>query len=193
MERILLSTAFAAAIALAACGPNQQAATPETETSASPTTPLEAVVDPAAKTLDFATNVAKSDATEVAMSKAALAKTTSADVKKLANMLVTAHTKTTTELKAWAAKTTVALPADGLSDQGKVDEIANADAKDQKNLNLKYLNNVVDAHEDAISKFEDYGQNGAEPALKEWVAATLPALQEHMTAAKALRDKLNAA
>lgn len=195
MKRILMTTAFAAAVALAACGqPTQQAATPETETAADTMTPAAAVVDPAAKTLDFATAVAKSDATEIAMSKAVVAKSTNAEVKKLANMLVTAHTKTTKELKAWASKTTVALPPDAeLSDTGKVDEIATHDAKDQKDLNLKYLNNVVDAHEDAIGKFQDYADNGAEADLKTWATSTLPALQEHLTAAKALRDKLSSA
>jgi putative membrane protein len=156
-------------------------------------TPMEATVDPAAKTLDFATKAAKADATEIAVSKAAAAKTTNAEVKKYANMLVTDHTATTKELKAWAAKTTVALPADADAvDQGKVDDIANADAKDQKGFNDKFLDGAIDAHEDAINAFSDYAQNGAEPDLKAWAVATLPKLQAHLEAGKALRDKLNA-
>jgi putative membrane protein len=195
MKSILMTTAFAAAVALAACGqPAQQAATPASETAADAMTPAAAVIDPAAKTLDFATNVAKSDATEIAMSKAAVAKTTNADVKKFANMLITAHTKTSKELKDWAAKTTVALPPESeRSGQGKIDEIVNADAKDQKDFNMKYLNNVVDAHQDTISKFQDYADNGAEANLKAWAVSTLPALREHLTAAKALREKLSSA
>jgi putative membrane protein len=194
MKKILLTTAFAAAVALAACGPKaEEASTPATEQSATAMTPMEAVVDPAAKTLDFATKVAKADATEIAVSKAAAAKSTNAEVKKYANMLVTDHTATTKALKAWAAKTTVALPADAeLVDQGKVDDIANADAKDQKAFNDKYLDSAIDAHEDAINAFNDYATNGAEPDLKAFAVATLPKLQAHLEAAKALRDKLNA-
>jgi putative membrane protein len=190
MKTILLATACAVAMTLAACGPKaEQAATPSVEESSSPMTAIEAPVDPAAKTLEFATKVAKTDMIEIEASKAAAGKTKNAEVKKLANMLVADHTKTSKELKEWAGKTTVALPAaiDGL-DKAKVDNIVNADAT---GFDDKYLDTVIDVHEDAINAFNDYINNGQEPALKAWATATLPKLQAHLDAAKALRDKIN--
>lgn len=191
MKTVLLTTAFAAAIALAGCGPKEQAATPPSETAADATTPLVAPIDPAAKTLEFATKAANADMLEIATSKAALTKTKNADVKKLASMLIKDHTKTSTELKEWAGKTTVALPPalDGM-DKSKAENIENADAT---GFDDKYLDTIIDAHEDAIGAFKDYSDNGQEPALKAWAVATLPKLQEHLDAAKALRDKVNAA
>lgn len=189
MKAMMLTTVMLA-VGLAACGPSgQQAATPETEQSANPLTGMEAVVDPAAKTLDFATKAANADMLEIAISKAAQTKSKNAEVKKLATMLVTDHTKTSTELKAWAAKTTVALPPalDG-AEKNSADNIANADAV---GFDDKYLDTVIDVHEDAIEAFNDYAANGAEPDLKSWASATLPKLQAHLEAAKALRDKVN--
>jgi putative membrane protein len=190
MKMKMLATACAVAMTMAACGPKTEtAATPPSEQAADAMTPVEAPMDPAAKTLDFATKAANADMIEIAVSKAAAGKTTNAEVKKLANMLVTDHTKTSAELKSWAGKTTVALPA-GLSgmDQGKVDNIVNADAN---GFDDKYLDTVIDVHEGAINAFNDYIQNGQEADLKAWATATLPKLQAHLDAAKALRDKIN--
>jgi putative membrane protein len=190
MKTMMLATVCAVAMTMAACGPKTEtAATPPSEQAADAMTPVEAPMDPAAKTLDFATKAANADMIEIGASKAAAGKTKNAEVKKLANMLVTDHTKTSTELKAWAGKTTVALPA-GLSgmDQGKVDNIANADAN---GFDDKYLDTVIDVHEGAINAFNDYIQNGQEADLKAWATATLPKLQAHLDAAKTLRDKIN--
>jgi len=188
MKAMMLTTALLA-VGLAACGPSEQAATPATEQSANPMTPMEAVIDPAAKTLDFATKAAHADMLEIAISKAATTKSKNAEVKKFAAMLVADHTKTSTELKAWAAKTTVALPPalDG-AEKISADNIANADAV---GFDDKYLDTVIDVHEDAVEAFNDYAANGAEPDLKSWASATVPKLQAHLEAAKALRDKVN--
>lgn len=190
MKTLMMTTAFVAVAALAACGPGEQAATPPAETTADATTPLTAPVDPAAKTLEFATKAANTDMLEIEASRAALTKSKNAEVKKLANTLIEAHTKTSAELKDWAGKTTVALPAalDG-ADKMKADNIKNADAE---GFDDKYLDTVIDAHEEAINSFRDYSENGQEAALKQWSIATLPRLTEHLETAKALRDKINA-
>lgn len=194
MKLKMLATVCGVAMAMAACGPNQtqtaeQSATPPSEQAADAMTPVQAPMDPAAKTLDFATKAAKTDMIEIGISKAAATKTKNADVKKLANMLVTDHTKTSTELKSWAGKTTVALPTslEG-TDQSKIDNIANAEAD---GFDDKYLDTVIDVHEDAVNAFNDYIQNGQEADLKAWATATLPKLQAHLDAAKALREKIN--
>ncbi len=189
MKTLLMTTAVAAAFALVACGPQEQAATPPAETTADATTPLTAPVDPAAKTLEFATKAANTDMLELEASKAALAKSKNAEVKKFAQMMITDHTKTSAELKEWAGKTTVALPTmlDGM-DKSKAENIATADAT---GFDDKYLDTIIDAHEEAISSFRDYAENGQEPALKAWAIATLPKLSEHAATAKVLRDKVN--
>jgi putative membrane protein len=191
MRTDLLTTAFAAAFALAACGPQDQAATPPTETTADAGTALTAPVDPAAKTLEFATKAANTDMLEIEASKAALTKTKNTEVKKLAQAMITDSTKTSAELKQWASTTTVALPAtlDGM-DKSKAENIATADAT---GFDDKYLDTLIDAHEEAINSYRDYSENGQEPGLKAWAIASLPKLTENLETAKALRDKVNAA
>ncbi|MGE3303812.1 MAG: DUF4142 domain-containing protein [Hyphomonadaceae bacterium] len=193
MKKILLSTAFAAGLALAACGPKaqDQAAMPAAEQSASPMTAVEAPLDPAAKTLEFATKAVKTSMVSVQTSQAAIAKTKNADVKKFARALAADGAKAETELKAWAGKTTVMLPAglDGL-EKANVDNVVSADAE---GFDDKYLDTVIDAQESSVSAFNDYIANGQEPGLKAWAQTTLPALQAQLDQAKALRDKVNAA
>lgn len=193
MKKMLMATAFAAVAALAACGPNasEQAATPPSETAADALTPVVAPVDPAAKTLEFATKAANGDMIEIETSKIALTKTKNAEVKKLAQMMIADHTKTSAELKALAGKTTVAIPAalEG-GNMATVDNIKNADAT---GFDDKYLDTIIDAHEDGVEAFKDYSENGQEPEFKAWATATLPKLQMHLDGAKALRDKVNAA
>ncbi len=193
MKKMLMATAFAAAAALAACGPNanEQAATPPSEQSADAMTPVVAPVDPAAKTLEFATKTANGDMIEVETSKIALTKTKNAEVRKFAQMMITDHTKISSELKAWAGKTTVALPAalDGVN-MATVENIKNADAA---GFDDRYLDTIIDSHEDAVESFRDYAENGQEADLKAWATTTLPKLTTHLNEAKTLRDKVNAA
>lgn len=191
MKTILLTTAFAAAVALAGCGQSNQAATPPSETAADALTPITAPIDPAAKTLEFATKAANTDMLEIESSNAALTKSKNMEVKKFARMMIADHTKTSTELKDWAGKTTVTLPAalDG-ADKMKADNIKNADAT---GFDDKYLDTIIDAHEEAINSFRDYSENGQEAGLKSWSVATLPKLTERLEAAKLLRDKINSA
>ena len=81
-------------------------------------------------------------------SKAAQTKSKNAEVKALAAMLVKDHTKTTTELKAWAAASpSFTLPPSAPADvQASIYNIKNATA--DAGFDDKYLDTVIDAHED---------------------------------------------
>jgi len=41
-------------------------------------------------------------------------------------------------------------------------------------------------HQQAVSLFQSYAQNGGNPALKRWTVRTLPTLQKHLNMAEKL-------
>src|SRR5215204_6234316 len=71
---------------------------------------------------NFWSKAAQGGMAEVELAKLALQKSTNADVKKFAQMMVTDHTKANDELKALAAKKNVTLPTDIGSHKSTLDD-----------------------------------------------------------------------
>ena len=53
-----------------------------------------------------------------------------------------------------------------------------------------YMDEMVEAHQSALNLMQRYAQDGDVAAIKAFAAATAPAVQEHLTRAKALHDPL---
>jgi putative membrane protein len=77
-----------------------------------------------------------------------------------------------------------ALPTDL---QNEVDKLNQAAAKD---FDKTYLDQQVDAHQNALDLMQRYAQDGDVAAIKTFAAATAPVVQQHYDKAKALRDAL---
>lgn len=138
----------------------------------------------APKTEDFIKEAAMSDMTEIDAANIAKEKG-NADEKKFADMMITDHTKTSTELKSMVpADMKSAIPA-GLDDasQKKLQKLRDTKAED---FAATYDPMQVSAHKDAVSLFERYAKGGDNNTLKDWAGKTLPALQHHLEMAQAL-------
>lgn len=186
---IAVVAAFAASTALGAC--SQQNEQASTETTAAPPIPIDTpeLTLPAQSTADFAAFAAGADALEIQASQAVASKSTRADVKAFALMIIKDHKNTTAQLTGWAKMANVSLPAMVPAEvQAKIDNIKNSDAE---GFNDKYLDTVIDAHEEAIAKFQAYANDGDNSDLKTWAASTLPTLQAHFDQAKTLRESVN--
>jgi putative membrane protein len=72
--------------------------------------------------------------------------------------------------------------------KSKLDALKNASASD---FNDKYVDMQGEAHEDATRMFKAYADNGDNPELKKFAAATLPTLQKHFDEVKTI-DKTDA-
>ncbi len=176
---------------LAACGKKveeQPAQQPDANPVATVPTPANEAAAP-----DFVEKAAISDMYEIESSKVALARSKNAEVKKFAQMMIDAHTKSTADLKT--AITTAGLtltPPAGLDDahKGKIEDLNKAEAKD---FDLKYLNDQVDGHQAALDLVQRYANDGDQAAIKTFATALAPAVQHHYDEVKALRDKLDAA
>ena len=190
-RHLLIAGAAVAALSLAACGqktetkgaatPAEQAATPDANPAATVITPSNEAAAP-----DFVAKAAASDMFEVEAAKLAQTKAKNPGVKKFADEMVTAHTKSTADLKKAIADSgqTLALPTalpkdlqDKLSDLGKAE-----------NFDKAYMDNQVDAHQAALDVLQRYAQDGDVPVIKAFAAATAPTVQQHLEKARVVRD-----
>jgi len=139
----------------------------------------------APKTEDFIKEAAMSDMTEIESAKIAEQKG-NADEKKFAAMMLTDHTKTSTELKSMVTgemKSAIPSALDDAS-QKKLAKLRDAKPED---FAANYDPMQVSAHKDAVSLFERYAKGGDNADLKSWAGKTLPALKHHLEMAQALK------
>jgi putative membrane protein len=136
-------------------------------------------------TVDFVKEVALSDMFEIQSNKLAEEKG-NAPEKSFAAMMVTDHTKTSTELKGLVSsgEAQAELPT-ALDDshQKKLDKLKGESGKD---FSSDFDSMQVSAHKDAVSLFERYAKGGDNDRLKSWAGTTLPTLQHHLEMAQGL-------
>ncbi len=190
IKQLAFAAAAAALAGMVACSPSSDTAATDTTTPAtSEAAPLPPIVDPATQTQDFANAATLGNTLEIETSKLAQTRSRNGDVKAFAAMIIRDHTAAQAKVAAWATTSKVALPtALDTPNQMLLDNITNADAT---GFDDKYLDTVIDAHEAAISRFETYARDGADPALKQTAADLLPILQAHFNRAKTIRDAVN--
>ena len=136
-------------------------------------------------TEEFVKDVALSDMFEISSSKLA-AERGDAHTKTFANQMLKDHQKTTAELTGLIKSGKVEIsPPDKLDDQHQreMEKLQNLKGAD---FSKRYGQDQVDAHTTAVSLFERYSKSGDNPALKDWAAKTLPALQGHLQMAQSL-------
>jgi putative membrane protein len=144
----------------------------------------------AATSNDFVDNAAAGGIAEVETSKLAVEKSSSADIKSFANMMITDHTKANDELAALAKKHDIEVPDSTTLVKQAKEKIL--DLRDES-FDAAYANNQVKAHEETIALFKkeaDTVTDDRTPGateLKGFAQKMLPALQKHLDAAKALQ------
>jgi putative membrane protein len=131
------------------------------------------------QTADFVRNASAGNAFEIESSKLALKKTSAKDVKNFAQMMVTDHTQLGDELKKTVASSGTGLTvAEKLAGdaQKTLDELTAAPTAAFDNL---YVQAQSKAHDDAVSMFSDYAENGDNVDLKKFASNALPTLKKH--------------
>jgi putative membrane protein len=160
-------------------------ATPALAQSVGEKTGVNATLGISPTTADFVKEVAISDMFEIESNKLGQDKGNAAE-KSFAAMMVTDHTKTSTELKGLVSsgKVKAELPT-ALDDshQKKLDKLKSETGKDfSSDFNAMQLS----AHKDAVSLFERYAKGGENADLKSWAGKTLPTLKHHLSMAQKL-------
>ena len=110
-----------------------------------------------------------------------------ADVKELGKMMVTEHSKASSDLLSLAESKQISIPTTltdaGLSAQKDLKEV------DSKDFNKKYVDKMVSGHKDAISKYEDASTDAKDADIRNLASTTLPILRQHLDKFIVLQDK----
>ena len=122
---------------------------------------------------------------EVEMGKLATQKASSEAVKQFGQRMVDDHSKANQQLKQAAAKSNIEVPASlDSKHQSHIDKLAKLSGPE---FDKAYLKDQVKDHEHDVNKFKDEAQYGSDPNVKQFAMATLPTLQEHLSAVKDLK------
>ncbi len=141
----------------------------------------------------FVENAAMSDMYETESSKMALTRSKSAGIKKFAQGMITAHAKTTAQLKTLVssgkAGEGVVLPA-ALDNrrQGLIDDLKSASDDD---FDARYVDQQAAGHREAEILMNGYAAAGQNADLKAFAKETAPKVTAHKAMVVAL-DKKNA-
>ena len=186
---MLIAGAACAALGLAACGgkptepPNQENVTPDANPAATVLTPADETL--AATFLDKA---AAGNLYEIEAGKIALAKSKNAEVTKFAQAMIDAHTQTGVDMqKAIAASGLAIIPAKAPA--GDVQKmLTKLESTPAADFDKKYAGAMADGHQRMLDLLTHYANAGDNQALKDFAAATAPAVQMHLNMAEGLKN-----
>jgi putative membrane protein len=192
---LALTAALAAALALSACNRDQAAETSaESGVGSNPASNTvqdavgAAVGQTSAATLGantvggYVANAAIADMYEIAASKVALERSKNAEIKKAAQMIITDHTKSSTELKTALSGAGVGAdvtipPEMDERRKGMVDNLRQAPAD---GFDRVYLGQQTAAHQESLTLHRGFAENGDNAALKAHAAKTAPVIEKHL-------------
>ncbi|HEX9981020.1 MAG TPA: DUF4142 domain-containing protein [Flavobacterium sp.] len=138
---------------------------------------------------EFLVAAAESDMMEIELGKLALQKSTDADIKSFATMMVSDHTKSANDTKPFAERLKVTLPA-AITEKGK-EKYNELNEKSGAEFNQKFADMMVQNHDDAVNKMQTASEEAKDPEIKAWAANMVPTLRGHLEHAKMLQDKIN--
>jgi putative membrane protein len=180
-KSINLMLSAAMILALSSCGNKQKDSTEVAEKQ------NEAVMDDANSDkmkgdAEFAVKAADGGMYEVQAGQLALTKGSSAQVKELAQMMVTDHTKGNNELKALAQQKNIVLPTVlGESCQKKFDDLFSKNGAD---FDKAYTQAMVRDHKDDLDEFKKEADKGNDPDVKSWANGKVALLEHHLMMAE---------
>jgi len=124
---------------------------------------------------------------EVELGKLATEKASSDAVRQFGQKMVDDHTAGTEQLKKLAAQKQVSVP-DELDSKHKsrADKLAKLSGPE---FDRAYMKDQLKDHEKDVRDFQEEAQYGTDPNVKMAAAKMLPALQQHLEAAKDLNKK----
>jgi putative membrane protein len=136
----------------------------------------------------FVDKAATGGMAEVKLSKLAMDKGQSTEVKQFARKMVEDHTKANMELKQIAEKQNIAVPTALDAKHQKVyDKLVKLEGA---NFDKEYMRAMAMDHDDAVKLYKDQSQNGQDPELKSFAMKTLPTIEKHDDMARMDRNQV---
>jgi len=135
----------------------------------------------------FANAVAASDLFEIESARLAASKAGSAEIKSLAQALRADHEKSTTDLKAAAAKANPPIavtPALDAEEQGMLDDLKATDGAD---FDRRFIDQQTNAHQKALALLRNYVGSGDSQPLKDFAGKATNVVQGHLDRLNSIR------
>lgn len=137
---------------------------------------------------EFMMNAAREGMMEVQMGTLAAQKALSNDVKQLGESMATTHSQLGQKLQQLASYLNVTLPQDLKPEQQNV--LNRLEKLSGKVFDREYLKAMISDHTKDISEFERATSQVSNPEIKQFASEALPALRDHLKAARELAGKL---
>lgn len=125
----------------------------------------------------FLISAAEINLKEIKLGELAQMKGTSSAVKELGKMMVDAHTKSQNDLTALANRKSITIPTSAADEA--MDTHKKLSEKSGNDFDKAYSEEMVNLHQDAISKFEKAAKDSEDADIKSWASTSLPDLRKH--------------
>jgi putative membrane protein len=137
---------------------------------------------------DFLIDAAEGGIFEVKLAQVVVKQAASDDVKRFAQRMIDDHMKVNDRLAELARKDGVALPQ--VLDKKRQDHLDKLSRLNGAELDREYMDDVVSEHKDEVKAFEHKAKDGKDPGVKQFAAATLPTLEEHLSLAQQTQERI---
>ncbi|MCF3108321.1 DUF4142 domain-containing protein [Niabella sp. CC-SYL272] len=183
-----ISTIFVTAMLLLSCG--QHPKTPIAEADSTNQVKQDSSAGGLTVTADsisaaFLVRAADNTLKEGDLAALAQQKATIPTVKDFAGMLSREHKKLNETIKDLAAKKNITIPPVS-GDERTMSRLSD---RSGSGFDRAYINEVIDEHKSAVSRFEDAVKQAQDPDIKAFADQTLPELQKHLDSAKSIKEK----
>jgi len=126
---------------------------------------------------DFMVNAAEYSMAEIQLSQIAVQRSTIPEIKSLANLLITDHTKLLNSLRQLGAQRNVALPVD--INSGHRSTLAKMQAMNGMRFNRTFINQVIDDQTKLGKVWLPESREGTHD-IRVWAISTISAVQRHL-------------
>jgi putative membrane protein len=125
---------------------------------------------------------------ELQLSQLAATNGLDADVKNLAATLVKDHRDINTNIQSIASNNNFVLPTNlNIDHQRAIQDITKLNGAD---FDKKYINTIINAHEESVDSYKDAYKNLAAGDTKNFAGQALPALEDHLSMAKKVAKRI---
>lgn len=195
MRRTMIFTAaLALSVAVGACAGDT---TPDATNTATGARTGEAVGTTGSIDADreFVTEQLAMGTGEIELGRLAQQRGTHPEVKEFGALMVKEHQMAAEELKPIAARAntgreTAAKTGDHDDHQEAFEELSKLSGRE---FDRKYIEEMIDDHEEGIADVERKAENASDPDVKAWAAKTLPTMRQHLERAKSIKEALDRA
>jgi len=144
---------------------------------------------------EFMQQAMQSDAYETQTSRVAVQRAQSPAVRAYAQKMISDHGKTSAGLMHMRGETTASTgamqqPASAPLDPRRTEMLRELQAAGGSSFDQSYVQQQVMAHQEAVTLFSSYVQNGTDQNLRSFARETLPTLQAHLRQAQTLMSQL---